>query len=184
MKFKLQKLLAKLIGYLWHRHRFAAFGAGSFIIRPLSISGQQYISIGRGVRVRDHLRMEAISAKRSPELVIGDNTNVEQNVHIICSTRVRIGSQCSITANCCIVDTSHPFEGVGEVKFADLLNDAPAEVLIGDGSLIGFGAVILPNARLGRRCVVGAGAVVGAGDYPEGSVLVGAPARVVRQLRL
>ena len=54
---------------------------------------------------------------------------------------------------------------------------------IGDESLIGIGAVVLNGARIGKNCLVGAGARVTAGkQFPDGSMIVGAPARVVRQL--
>ena len=54
---------------------------------------------------------------------------------------------------------------------------------IGDESLIGIGAVVLNGARIGKNCLVGAGALVTEGkEFPDGSMIVGAPARVVRQL--
>ncbi|BCN37885.1 gamma carbonic anhydrase family protein [Alicycliphilus denitrificans] len=54
---------------------------------------------------------------------------------------------------------------------------------IGDESLIGIGAVVLNGARIGRNCLVGAGALVTEGkEFPDGSMILGSPARVVRQL--
>ncbi len=54
---------------------------------------------------------------------------------------------------------------------------------IGDESLIGIGAVVLNGARIGKHCLVGAGALVTEGkEFPDGSMLVGSPAKVVRQL--
>jgi carbonic anhydrase/acetyltransferase-like protein (isoleucine patch superfamily) len=54
---------------------------------------------------------------------------------------------------------------------------------IGDGSLIGIQAVILNGARIGRNCIVGAGSVVTEGkEFPDNSLIIGAPARVVRTL--
>jgi carbonic anhydrase/acetyltransferase-like protein (isoleucine patch superfamily) len=54
---------------------------------------------------------------------------------------------------------------------------------VGDGSLIGIQAVVLNGARIGRHCLVGAGALVTEGkEFPDGSLIVGSPARVVRQL--
>ena len=54
---------------------------------------------------------------------------------------------------------------------------------IGDGSLIGIGAIILNDAKIGRNCVVGAGAIVTEGkEFPDNSVIIGAPAKVVRTL--
>lgn len=54
---------------------------------------------------------------------------------------------------------------------------------IGDGSLVGIQAIILNNASIGRDCLVAAGAVVLEGKvFPDRSLIVGAPARVVREL--
>ena len=54
---------------------------------------------------------------------------------------------------------------------------------IGDGALIGIQAVVLNGAKIGRHCLVGAGALVTEGkEFPDGSLIVGSPARVVRQL--
>ena len=54
---------------------------------------------------------------------------------------------------------------------------------IGDGSLIGMGATILNGAKIGRGCLIGAGALVTEGkEIPDGSLVMGAPGRVVREL--
>lgn len=54
---------------------------------------------------------------------------------------------------------------------------------IGDGSLIGIGAVVLNGAKIGKGCLVGAGSLVTEGkEFPDGSMILGSPARVVRQL--
>ncbi|MBY4898738.1 gamma carbonic anhydrase family protein [Cupriavidus sp. AU9028] len=54
---------------------------------------------------------------------------------------------------------------------------------VGDGSLIGIQAVVLNRAVIGKECLVGAGAIVTEGKvFPDRSLILGAPARVVRQL--
>ncbi len=54
---------------------------------------------------------------------------------------------------------------------------------IGDGSLIGIGAVILNGAKIGKNCLVGAGALVTEGkEFPDGSMIIGSPAKVVKTL--
>ena len=54
---------------------------------------------------------------------------------------------------------------------------------VGDGSLIGMGAILLNGARIGANSIVGAGAVVTEGKtFPDNSLVVGAPARVIRTL--
>lgn len=54
---------------------------------------------------------------------------------------------------------------------------------IGDESLIGIGAVVLNGAQIGRNCLVAAGSLVTEGKtFPDGSMIMGSPARVVREL--
>ena len=54
---------------------------------------------------------------------------------------------------------------------------------VGDGSLIGIGAVLLNGSRIGRNCLVGARALVTENKtFPDGSLIVGSPAVVVRTL--
>ncbi|MBI0538556.1 gamma carbonic anhydrase family protein [Roseomonas sp. KE2513] len=54
---------------------------------------------------------------------------------------------------------------------------------VGDCSLIGMGATVLNKARIGRCCIVGANALVTEGkEFPDFSLIVGAPAKVVRTL--
>ncbi len=54
---------------------------------------------------------------------------------------------------------------------------------IGDNTLIGMGATILNGARIGSNCLVGANALVTEGkDFPDGSLIVGAPAKAIRLL--
>jgi len=54
---------------------------------------------------------------------------------------------------------------------------------VGEGSLIGIGAVVLNHARIGKNCLVGAGTLVTEGkDFPDGSMILGSPAKVVKTL--
>lgn len=54
---------------------------------------------------------------------------------------------------------------------------------IGDGSLVGMNAVILNDAVIGNHCLIGANALVKEGmEIPDGSLVLGSPARVVKQL--
>ncbi len=54
---------------------------------------------------------------------------------------------------------------------------------IGDNSLIGIGAVVLNGAKIGRNCIVGAGSVVTENkEFPDNSLIIGSPAKVVRTL--
>lgn len=54
---------------------------------------------------------------------------------------------------------------------------------IGDGTLVGINAVVLNGAKVGKGCLIGANALVTEGmDIPDGSMVLGSPAKIVRQL--
>jgi carbonic anhydrase/acetyltransferase-like protein (isoleucine patch superfamily) len=54
---------------------------------------------------------------------------------------------------------------------------------IGDGSLIGINAIVLNGAKIGKNCLVGAGALVTEGkEFPDGSLIIGSPAKAVKSL--
>lgn len=54
---------------------------------------------------------------------------------------------------------------------------------VGDNTLIGMGATVLNGARIGKNCLIGAGALITEGkEIPDGSLVVGAPGKVIREL--
>ena len=54
---------------------------------------------------------------------------------------------------------------------------------VGDGTLIGMGSVILSGAKIGRNCLIGGGSLVTGGmDIPDGMLVLGSPAKIVRAL--
>lgn len=164
---------------------FGEFGARSILAKPTLLVLPRHIYIGDDVVIRPGARLEVVqdSTGRSPKLRIGNNTGIEQNVHIVCHHRVTIGNDVSITANCAVVDTTHPFDDIPrDVKVGSLIKNDDAFVEIGDGTFLGFGSIVLPNVRIGRGCVIGALSVV-THDIPDYSVAAGAPAKVLRPVR-
>jgi acetyltransferase-like isoleucine patch superfamily enzyme len=179
----LSTLYYKVKGIALYRFMFKDFGKGSYIRKPLLILNPGHIRIGDRVSIREGVRLEVVrsSADRVPCLTIEDDTNIEQNVHIVCHNRVRIGRKVSVTGHCAIIDVTHPHNDVREpTKIGARIKDEDSFVEIGEGSFIGFGSVILPNVRIGVQAVIGANSVVSA-DIPDYSVAAGAPAIVLKQ---
>jgi acetyltransferase-like isoleucine patch superfamily enzyme len=173
----------RLKAVLYYRHVFASFGTGSVMYKPIILSNPRFMHVGRNVVIRPGARMEAIvtDTENLPELRIGDNVNIEQNVHIICHSNISIGNDVSITGNCAIVDVTHPFKDVDDpVKIGNRIQKERSFVEIGDRSFLGFNTIVLPNVRIGRYCVVGAHSLVNR-DTPDYSVVAGNPARILRK---
>jgi carbonic anhydrase/acetyltransferase-like protein (isoleucine patch superfamily) len=95
-------------------------------------------------------------------ITIGENTNVQDGSVL----HTDLGSPLTIGAN---VTIGHMVMLHG--------------CTIGDGSLIGIGAIVLNGARIGRNCLVGAGALITEGkEIPDNSMVLGAPGKVVREI--
>ena len=91
-------------------------------------------------------------------ITIGEGTNVQDNCVI--HEKTTIGCRCTI--------------GHGAIVHG---------CTMGDDSMIGMGAIVLTGAKIGRHCLIGAGAVVtGKMDAPDGSLLLGNPAKVVKEV--
>lgn len=94
----------------------------------------------------------------SGTITIGDGTNIQDNA--VLHDETKVGRFCTIGHSAIVHGCT-----------------------VGDGCTIGMGAVVLTGAVLGDGCLVGAGAVVtGKTNAPAGSLLLGNPAKIVRQL--
>jgi carbonic anhydrase/acetyltransferase-like protein (isoleucine patch superfamily) len=96
--------------------------------------------------------------------------------------RITVGVGSNVQENCVLhTDMGYPLE-IGDnctIGHKALLHGCT----IGDGSLIGMNATIMNGAKIGRFCIIGAGALVTEGkDIPDYSLVVGAPAKVIRTL--
>jgi carbonic anhydrase/acetyltransferase-like protein (isoleucine patch superfamily) len=96
--------------------------------------------------------------------------------------RITLGTGSNIQENCVLhTDMGYPLT-IGEnctIGHKAMLHGCS----IGDGSLIGMGAIILNGAKIGAGCLIGAGALVTEGkDIPDGSLVMGAPGRIIRTL--
>lgn len=160
-----------------------AVGWRTTLFSPILVTGSTRIFIGSRSQIRDLARLEVI---RRPEEVgwdatlrIGSRVNIEQGVHIVCQCEVVIEDDVSITPYCAIVDTYHPHDRPDELpKIGARLPQERSFVHIGAGTFIGTKSTILPNVRIGKCCVIGAGSVV-TDSLPDYVMAVGSPARII-----
>lgn len=156
-------------------------GKNCIILEPIYISFQNLI-IGNNVHVGYHARIESIEfwngTKYEPKINIEDNVSIEQNLHLICAGLILIGAGTTISSNVFISDVNHDYY-MNKSRKVTLNNLIYKETKIGKNCFIGTGAVILPGTTLGDGVIVGANAVL-SGTYPDNSVVVGAPGRVIK----
>ena len=89
---------------------------------------------------------------------IGEGTNIQENC--VLHEKTTVGKYCTI--------------GHGAIVHG---------CTIGDNTVVGMGAIVLTGAVIGENCLIGAGAVVtGKTNAPAGSMLLGSPAKIVKEL--
>ena len=133
-------------------YKLRASDASVLICDGARVSGD--VTLGRGVNIW----YNAVLRGDDGSITVGEDTNIQDGA--VLHEETRVGAGCTIGHNAIVHGCS-----------------------VGDNTLIGMGAVILNGARIGSNCIVGAGALVtGKMDAPDGSMILGNPAKVVRAL--
>jgi carbonic anhydrase/acetyltransferase-like protein (isoleucine patch superfamily) len=135
---------------------FVQFGRQVYVAPTAYIGGD--VSLGDGCTVMHHV---AIRGDVAP-IRIGQSVNIQDGAVLHCNKGVplEIGDEVTV-GHRAVVHGKH----------------------VGSGTLIGIGAVVLDNADVGAGCIVAPGAVVTPGmQVPDGMVVMGVPARVVREV--
>jgi carbonic anhydrase/acetyltransferase-like protein (isoleucine patch superfamily) len=117
------------------------------------------VTLGKGVSVWAHATLRG----DNEPIVVGDETNIQE---------------------CCVLHTD-PGDPVTVGARVSVAHQAVLHgCTVGDGCLIGVQAVVLNQAVIGRQCLIGAASLVAERKHiPDNSVVLGSPARVVRELR-
>ena len=116
------------------------------------VNVEENVNIWFGTRLRGDMN----------NIIIGENTNIQENSVV----HVDINSPCIIGKNVTI--------GHGTIIHG---------CSISDNVLVGMGSIILNNAKIGKNTIIGAGSLVTQGkDFPDGVLILGNPAKVIRQL--
>jgi acetyltransferase-like isoleucine patch superfamily enzyme len=163
------------------RRAFAEFGSRSVLKLPVRLQGEARIAVGDDVYVGAGSWLHVLGEPTGPVAIsIGSGTAIAGSCVLSAVSSIRIGDAVLIARNVYISDHSHAFDDVGvPVLSQGITRVAPVEV--GDGVWLGQNVVVGPGIRIGCGAVVGANSVVLA-DVADHSVVVGAPARVVRTL--
>ena len=128
------------------------------------------VFIAEGARLSGNVNIEeggsvwynAVLRASDSEIRIGAGSNIQDNcvLHAEPGRPVHVGRGCTVGHNAIVHGCT-----------------------VGDDTLIGMGAIVLNGAKIGNHCLVGAGALVtGKMDAPDGSMILGSPAKVIRPL--
>lgn len=139
-----------------------------------SIEPSVRISIRNGSKIIMPTRNNSVTIKARGSLsatdggiiTIGDTVFFNDNCMVCCKERIEIGDRCIFGPNVVIYDHNHAFNK--ENGILEHYNTAP--VIIERGTWVGANVTILKGARIGKQCVIGAGAVI-TEDIPDYSIV-------------
>ena len=198
-------LLANLSGGLGYALRkaaakflFRSVGPGLILGRGLVVRHPARMSFGANVAIDDYTFLDA-SGSGDTGLQLRDGVTLSRNCVVLAKfgfivfeervdislncvfasvSGITIGASTTIAGNCYIGGARYYNERL-DLPIMDQGSYTRGEIIIGEGSWIGAGAIILDGVKLGKGVIVGAGAVV-TKDAPDYAVLVGSPAQVLR----
>lgn len=135
------------------------------------------VLLGSRLRVGRNVSFGAGAVLLPPSFAhFGDNVSIGRDFHL--ETNLHVGSDVLISSRVAIVGNDHTFDVRGTTIYWSGRRSAATVTIEGD-NLLGFGVIIVGNVRIGRGCIVGAGAVVTA-DLPPDMVCAGIPARPIK----
>jgi acetyltransferase-like isoleucine patch superfamily enzyme len=167
--------------YFFNKRRFIKLGVKSFVNKPIIIT-PFCVEIRDHVFIQANARIEGVinyeNVKFNPQIVFDDYCTIQQNLHLTCAKSIYIGKNTAIAANVTITDINHPYEDIDVPIEKQLITVKP--VYISENCKIYNNVVVLPGTYMGKHCTIGANSVV-SGNIPDFSVLVGAPAKIVKR---
>lgn len=153
----------------------------AYIYRPLIFSANSIIWRD-GVYIRKNCRIEAIKKygemSYHPSILLEEGVTIQQNCHITCAQSIIIGQNTALASNVSITDIDHSYQDI--FTPIERQNITVNPVKIGSDCKIYNNAVILKGTVIGHHCVVGANSVVN-GIFPDYSIIVGVPAKIVKR---
>ncbi len=164
--------------------RFLSFGEGSLIMwKPTTIFNERYISVGTDTLIGPGVALSAgmvpgQECLTSPVVSIGDRCLIGKGSGIVGHFSITIGDDVWTGHHVYITDQNHGYTDLTRPISQQSQPERP--VVIGNGSWLGHGTIVLPGVTIGEHVVIGANSVV-TRDIPSFSVAVGSPAKVVRK---
>lgn len=154
---------------------------------PIFVRGRRYLKFGKGFTTGRNCRLEIlhIEGKNDPILKIGNNVQLNDNVHICALNSIEIGNDVLIASHVYISDNNH-----GRYSDADSHSNPSippidrdyhtAPVKIGDRVWIGESVFVMSGVAIGEGVIIGAHSVV-TKNIPANCIVVGNPAKIIKR---
>jgi len=152
---------------------------------PFDIRGKKYIKYGKNFTTGTGCRIEAYKFfSDSPKLIIGNNVQINDYVHLACGQSLIIEDDVLIASKVYISDINHGnYSGENQSFPEEKAKNRKIfskTVKICENVWIGENAIILPGVEIGKNSIIGAGSVV-TKNVPENCIVAGNPAKIIKK---
>ena len=181
---KLKYLHSRMI-LLMYSSKFKKIGKGASCGAGLSVKGPEFISIGDNFQAGQNLMLQAwgeyAGETFTPDLQIGNNVVLTDNIQISCCNKIEIRDNCLMGGNVYISDNSHGDSYTIDTPPVTRPLYSKGPVIIGENVWIGRNVTILSGVTIGENSIIGANSVVNK-DVPPNSIVGGIPAKVIKRI--
>lgn len=149
--------------------------------KKVQICNSQYIEMGGHIFYDDDVELcvNKTMPDVTPKLVIGDRVHFGKMNRIGCDNNIVIENDVLFAPHVHISDRNHSFDDVNTPIYKQNVT-TKGPVIIGAETWLGFGCQVMSGVKIGKHCVIAAGAIV-VKDVPDYSIVGGNPARILKQ---
>lgn len=168
----------------WIKGQMNVSGKIFFTKKPFYIFNGKNIFIGENFSSSRRNRFETFNffndESFSPRIEIGNNVIINDDCHIACINKIKIGNNVLFASKIFITDHFHGETSIESINHTPLNRSLTSKgmVVIGDNVWIGEGVCIMPDVNIGNNCIIGANSIV-TKSFPKNSVIAGNPAKII-----
>lgn len=173
--FKIPRNIILSLRYGISPFKHVYFGKNVRIVNP------QYVDMGGQVFIDDDVELcvNQTMPGVTPKLLIGNRVHFGKMNRIGCDNRIIIEDDVIFAPHVHISDRNHGFEDI-HTPISRQKVTSKGSVVIGAETWLGFGCQVMSGVKIGRHCVIAAGAIV-VKDVPDYSVVGGNPAKILKK---
>lgn len=173
--FKIPRNIILSLRYGISPSKHVYFGKNVRIVNP------QYIDMGGQVFIDDDVELcvNQTMPGVTPKLLIGNRVHFGKMNRIGCDNRIIIEDDVLFAPHVHISDRNHGFENI-HIPISRQKVTSKGPVVIGAETWLGFGCQVMSGVKIGRHCVIAAGAIV-VKDVPDYCVVGGNPAKILKK---
>jgi lipopolysaccharide O-acetyltransferase len=156
---------------------------GGYAAKSLIVANQRFIHIGKKVKIKKNYRIECYRTfaglELHPNIIFEDGVIVGDHLTIFGGATVRIGKDSIFAGNVTLISENHGMDPESEIPYhAQPLSTG--DIVIGEGCWLGQNVCVLPNVKIGNKCIIATSSVV-THDVPDYSLAAGIPAKIIKR---